>query len=127
MAAASWTIALSLALVSAGGPTGQWLGQDGHDLVSTSITLEPNGYQDIHVSLSGLDPRRAIKTIEISPPEGGLWSSDLSSGDWKIAVERSPGSRTADLYFEADRAANGGSYQIKLVYQNGMAAELTVK
>lgn len=54
MVAASWTIAMSLAVVSAGGPTGRWLGQDGHDVVATSATLEPNGYQDIHIHLSGL-------------------------------------------------------------------------
>ena len=86
-------------------------------------TLEPNGYQDIHILLSGLNPQRAIKTIEIRPEGGGFWSSDQSSGYWKIAVERSPGSRTADLYFETDHAEKGRSYQINLVYQDGMAAE----
>ncbi|AGA26191.1 right-handed parallel beta-helix repeat-containing protein [Singulisphaera acidiphila] len=126
MVAASWTIALSLALVNAGGPTGRWLGQDGHDLVSPSTTLEPNGYQDIHIQLVGLPAQRAIKTVEIRP-DGGFWSSDRSSNSWRIAAERSPGSTTADLYFENEHPEKGRTFQIKIDYKDGMVANLSVR
>ncbi|SIO67267.1 hypothetical protein SAMN05444166_8310 [Singulisphaera sp. GP187] len=127
MLATSWTIALSLALVTAGGPTVQWLGQDGHDLVSASATLEPNGYQDLHIRVSGLPPRRAIKTVELRPDAGGLWSSDQTSGHWRLAVERRPESPTADLFFEAGSPQKGQTYQIKIEYADGSAANLSVR
>ncbi|WP_406696660.1 hypothetical protein V5E97_37310 [Singulisphaera sp. Ch08] len=127
MVAASWTIALSLALVGAGGPTGRWLGQDGRDLVSPSATLEPNGYQDIRIQLNNLPPQRAFKAIEIRPGGGGLWSSDPASNSWKIAVVQAPGSRTADLYFEHDSPETGRPLQIKINYNDGTAAELSVR
>ena len=35
----------------------RWIGQDGHDYVSPNNRLEPSDVQDMHVVLSGLDPR----------------------------------------------------------------------
>lgn len=127
MTALSWMIALSLATMGAGRPTAHWLGQDGRDLVSPSITLEPNGYQDVHIRLLGLHPQRAIEKVDVYPFGGGFWSSEVSPRSWRIAVERRPGSSTADLYFEPGEAEKGRVIDIKVTYRGGMTTDLAVR
>ncbi len=88
MAAASWTIALGLVIVSAGGPSGRWLGQDGHDLVSWPPRFAKlNGYRDIHIRINNVSPPRD-QVGRDSAGGRGIWSSVTSSNAWAIAVQR---------------------------------------
>lgn len=123
---ASWTIALGLALAGAAGPSGRWLGQDGHDLTSASPELKPNGYQDIHLVLSGLPAAREIQKILIRPFGSGEWWYNGPPGSWPAALVRERGSKTADLYLETDRVESGREFQLKLFYEDGTTADVTI-
>jgi hypothetical protein len=127
MVSASWTIALGLALAAQAGPTGRWLGQDGHDLTSPSPQLKPNGYQDIHIVLNGLPAGREVQKIVIRPLGAGEWIYNGPPGSWPAALIRTRGSRTADLYLETDRVENGRPFDLKIFYDDGGSVDVRVK
>jgi hypothetical protein len=77
------------------------LGQDGHDYVGTAIQSapQPNDYQDIHVSLSGLSESPAnIKSIVIGRHGGDAWGWTPTLSQAADLI--SSGSSTGDLYLE---------------------------
>src|SRR3954469_19132933 len=126
MATASWTIALGLALVGAGGPTGRWLGQDGHDFTSASPELKPNGYQDIHIVLDGLPPQRTIRRIVVRPYGSGEYQYNGPPGSWPVALRRAEGSRSADLFVETGHVETGRAFELAITFDDGTRADVTV-
>jgi hypothetical protein len=102
------------------------MGQDGHDLTSASAELKPNGYQDIHIALSGLPPRK-VRTIVIRPYGGGEWHYNGPPGSWQAALERNGLARSADLYLEPDHVETGREYQLHIVYDDGTSHDIAVR
>jgi len=107
------------------GPTGTWIGQDGHDFVGLSRVLGGNGVQDIHIAVAGLPPDRTIALADIQGFGGGRWQSTGVLG-WMAAVVRASSSPTADLYIEPYQVETGRSFDITLTYDNGSTAEFWV-
>src|SRR5262249_7429987 len=52
-------------------PSIRWAGQDGHDYVSPNNRLEPSEIQDMHLVISGLDPRREVMFVDVTTTSGG--------------------------------------------------------
>ncbi len=125
--AALLTMAMGLALVTAPQPTGRWVGQDGHDYTSTSKGAQPSGYQDIRFSLGNLPPHLQITKITIGGDGGGIWNYPHTPGGAAIAIGRSPGARTADLYIEPYMPEKGRVFFITLVYDDGSKVEVHVR
>jgi hypothetical protein len=108
-------------------PSGVWLGQDGHDLVGPYPVAVPDGSQDVHVALSGLNPYRTITYLEVDGLGGGQWTYNGPWGPWKAALVRAPGATTADLYFQPSQAETGRPYSITLRYDDGTTASFWVQ
>lgn len=107
--------------------SGVWLGQDGHDLVGPYPVAVPDGTQDVHIVLSGLNPYRRIAYLEIDGLGGGRWTYNGPWGPWKAAVVRAPGATTADVYFQPSQAETGRPFAIFLRYGDGTTAGLWVQ
>jgi hypothetical protein len=87
-----------------------------------------NGIQDLHVQLSGLIRNRPIKQIILS--QGFLlWKSDTAKAtNWKVVVEHTPGSGTADLYAEPPKGdRKDTAFKITVNYDEGSPASAEVK
>jgi hypothetical protein len=108
-------------------PSGVWLGQDGHDLVGPYPVAVPDGTQDVHIALSGLNPYRAIAYLEIDGLGGGQWTYNGPWGPWKVAVVRQVGSTTADLYFQPSQNETGRPFWVSIRYGNGTTAGFWVQ
>ncbi len=106
--------------------TGQWLGQDGHDLVGPYPVAVPDGIQDIHIRLSGLPADRAITFIDIQGLGGSEWQYNGPWGPWKAALVRSPGATTADVYLQPDRVETGRPFQFLIRFDDGSQAQFWV-
>jgi hypothetical protein len=95
------------------------LGQDDTDFVGRSTTAAPDGFQDVHIALSGLPTDSAIAQVDVLPYSYGHWqyvapdapplppdhpnTPDRDPGDWRAALVRATTSAgayatTADLY-----------------------------
>ena len=57
---ATGMLIVASALAAAQGPSGVWIGQDGHDRVGPSSEVKPSDVQDIHIVLDGLPPAQAV-------------------------------------------------------------------
>src|SRR3954464_4860138 len=76
------------------GPTGAWLGQDGHDLVGPSSTPGPDGVQDIRILLANLSAGRQLVRPDVRGDGGGEWVVNGSYGPWAAALVRASGAST---------------------------------
>ena len=106
--------------------SGTWLGQDGHDLVGYSSTPGGNGYQDIHIALSGIDPARTIVAADVEGLGGGQWLYNGPPSSWLADIVRAPGSTTADLYIEPYQQDSGRPYDVQLTYDDGTKVDVWV-
>ncbi|MHC5540051.1 right-handed parallel beta-helix repeat-containing protein, partial [Singulisphaera rosea] len=127
MSVASGTMILALSLAAASGPSGRWIGQDGHDYVSTSKGQTPSGYQDMRIELVGLAPGRELAQVTIAGDGGGVWLWKAAPGAAAIAVARREGASTADLYFEPYFYEQGRRFFVTLEYAGGGKVELHVQ
>lgn len=127
MSVASGTMILVLSLAAAGGPSGRWIGQDGHDYVSTSKGQTPSGYQDMRIELVGLSPERELSQVTIAGDGGGVWQWRAAPGAAAVAVARRQGASTADLYFEPYFYEQGRKFFVTLEYAGGGKVELHVQ
>jgi hypothetical protein len=108
--------------------TARWLGQDNRDVAQAKPVDGPSGIQDLHVQITGLIRNRPFKQIILS--QGFyLWKSDTGkTKNWKLVVDHTPGSGTADLYAEplkADR--KDADFHVTVIYSEGDKAVATVK
>src|SRR5579885_3221670 len=119
MLRASWTVILCGAVAAFGsapsavaeyqrgraghGLSVRWIGQDGHDYVTTRTRPEPDDKQDIHLALAGIDPRREITFVEVSVPWGHRWQYNGQAGNWAIELQRNKGATVEDLIVAPDR------------------------
>src|SRR5205807_2187115 len=67
------------ALMAASGPSGAWLGQDGHDLVGLQTDSGPDDVQDMHFAISGLPADRTVAKVDALGYGGGEW---MYNGHW---------------------------------------------
>ncbi len=105
---------------------GIWLGQDGRDLVGYSPLLGGNDVQDIHIALAGLPADRAVIAAEVHGYGGGEWKYNGPANSWAVAIERAPGSASADLFFEPYQVEVGREFSISLVFDDGGGASFLV-
>lgn len=108
---------------SAGGLTVRWMGQDGHDFVSSSQRFEPNEVQDIHLAVGGLDPRHEVVFIDIVIPSGHHWQYHPPGGNWLAHLVRSRGATTADVFVDAIEMTPGSACHMLVRYDDGSTAE----
>lgn len=97
----------------------RWVGQDGHDVVGAHPGPAGNDYQDIHWTLRGLPPRRAIAHAVLRGHGGGEWATDKPRGTDLIVVVRRPNSPTADLYVEPFGPEAGREFEIHVRLDTG--------
>ena len=62
------------------GPSARWVGQDGKDFVGPHNRFEPSDVQDVHIAISGLDPRREVKYIAVLATQGAAGASVEAAG-----------------------------------------------
>ena len=110
-----------------GGPTGAWLGQDGHDFVGPSSTPGADGVQDIHVAISNLPAGETIASADVQGLGGGEWEYNGPYGPWAAAIVQQPGATTADLYFEPTQVETGRPFQITLKYADGTSSDFWIQ
>ncbi len=108
----------------------RWVGQDGRDLVGTSIHAGPNDVQDIHIVLAGLPPARAITKLKITGLGGAVWGwvpSGSDPGFWRAEILRTPGSPTADVYIEPSGVEKGRPFFVELTLDDGQTRNFDFK
>jgi len=111
-------IFLGAAPIEAAGPVAKWLGQDGKDFVGGEPGPAPNGYQDVHVVLSGLPAGRTLAEVEFKGHGRGAWNNQVTN---KAAVHVVRGSKPGsfDLYLEPFERETGREFEIKWKLDNG--------
>src|SRR5262249_41108222 len=109
-------------LLSDGSLAGNWLGQDGHDLVGPSSVLGGDGVQDVHIAITGLPANRTITFADVQGLGGDDWQFAGPWGPWKAALVRGAGSTSADLYIQPSRKETGRPFSIALKYDDGSTA-----
>ncbi len=116
-------IFLGAAPIEAAGPVAKWLGQDGKDFVGGEPGPAPNGYQDVHVVLSGLPAGRTLAEVEFKGHGRGAWNNQVTN---KAAVHVVPGSKPGsfDLYLEPFERETGREFEIKWKLDNGLGGGL---
>jgi hypothetical protein len=105
----------------------QWLGQDGQDYVSPNNRLEPSEVQDIHLLLSGLDPRHEVAFVDVTAQGGDQWHYNAQSFAWKAELKRQKGSARADLFIEPGRAETGRAFHVLVRYDDGTTVEASIR
>ncbi len=99
------------------GPSGRWIGQDGHDLVGQAPQAGKSDIQDLHFVLTGLPAREKLVATTVKAEGGGLWTSGGAPGTWLPMVVRAPGATTADLYIEPYQRETGRTFFIELTFE----------
>jgi hypothetical protein len=118
------TLLLAAALLAAA-PSGQWLGQDGHDSVGAAREPGANGVQDAHITLRDLPAGRRIAYARLRGYGSGEWTFNGSS--WRIDLLQAPDGTSADLYFEPGQRETGRAFDLLLRFDDGTTANLTIK
>lgn len=127
------------------------LGQDNSDVVGTSSTLAPDGYQDIHIALAGLPSNKAIAQVDVFPYGYGHYQYvgpqpsaiptpvNRDSRVWRAGLIRPTlgagiFSTTADLFVPSYITETGvqpgtnlsNHYDILITFTDGSTASVTV-
>src|SRR4051794_31406580 len=109
-------------------PAVRWVGQDGHDYVGPNNRLEPSDIQDMHLAISGLQPRREITFVDVTTGQGGdQWQYNAQSFAWKAELKRTKGSRTADLFLEPGHVETPRTYHVLIKYDDNSTHEFDVR
>jgi len=106
----------------------RWLGQDNHDVAQAKSESGASGIQDMHLQISGLIRNGPLKQVILS--QGFyLWKSDTAnSKNWKLIVEHTPGSGTADLYAEPLKTdQKDKEFKVTVVYDDGTKSTASAK
>ncbi|HTQ38594.1 MAG TPA: NPCBM/NEW2 domain-containing protein [Pirellulales bacterium] len=114
----------------AAGLSTKWIGQDQHDFVQVGSPLSGNGIQDVHVRLLGLPAQKQVQQIRLvlrSPPH--VWLMEpADSPSWRLLLQRTPQSSSADVYFEPPAVdLYDHELQFILTYSDNSTDKLSVK
>ena len=109
------------------GLSARWIGQDGHDFVSASDRHEPDERMDIHLALTGLDPRREIRFIDITVPGGHRWQYNPLPGYWHAHLRREKGATAGDLWVGPIDMPAGLVCHMLVRYDDDTTAEADVR
>lgn len=127
MVAGILVVFATVAANAAGGVSGKWLGQDGHDLAGGPAS-GPNEVQDIHVALTNLPPGKEIIYLRVTGFGADEWLNDGKyKGPYKAEIVRTLRSRTADVYFEPLRVEKGRPFHLSIKFDDGATAEFDVR
>jgi len=107
-------------------PSGIWLGQDGHDLVSQGPSGRPDRLQDVHVVVNGLRGDAAVTSVQIIGLAGGRWFVNGPARMPKAAWLQAAGATSADLFLGPNRPQATRSLRIVVTYADGATADFTV-
>ena len=149
----TWGIVVSDPSLPVGTPvaglTAVALGQDNADLVGKSSSAGPDGFQDVHIALSGLPAGKAVAQVDVFPygyghyqfvapdapplpsPHQGV--PDRNPAEWRAALIRPDnGSTTAELYVPSLFAEDGvqpgvtpaisNHYDVMILFDDGSSA-----
>ncbi len=105
----------------------RWLGQDGHDYVGPNQSRSPSDIQDIHIEVTGLDPRHAVVFVEVSSTNGNLWRFEEKPSAWQVEFTRSKGARNGDVFFEPAGVETGRPFHVLVRYDDGSTAEADLR
>ncbi len=108
-------------MLEGAGPVAKWVGQDGKDFVGGEPG--PNGYQDVHIVLSGLPVGRTLTEVVFKGHGRGLWNNQVTN---KAAVHIVKGSKPGsfDFYLEPFERETGREFELKWKLDDGRAGGL---
>ncbi|OJW18841.1 MAG: hypothetical protein BGO49_17610 [Planctomycetales bacterium 71-10] len=93
-------------------------GQDGRDYAGSPAG--PDGFQDLHLALAGLDASKTIVKVTAVGADGRVWSTSPGVGE-RLAVLARDGA-SFGLYIQPDRDESGLSLTIVATYSDGATA-----
>jgi hypothetical protein len=110
----------------------EWVGQVNHDVVQVGGAAGGNGIQDVQIRLRGLADGKNIKQIVALTRGGkgrGIWRLDTArTPNWKLAMERSGTSTSADIYVEPiNQDCFDREFEITITYEDGSTAKTSLK
>jgi len=124
-----WAFALAwvggsfaLLFAVAAGPVAKWVGQDGRDFVGGEPGPAPNGYQDVHIVLSGLPAGRNLTEVVLGGYGSDLWNNVVTNKA-AVRVDRGAKPGSFDLYLEPFRREVGREFQLKWKLDDGRSGE----
>jgi hypothetical protein len=111
-----------------GGIQGLMVGQDNSDFVGSGPgSAAPDGLQDLHLVLTGLDPTATIESVQvIGTLAGEDWLLPATSTSPQFVVDRAAGATTADLYLAPTGAHLDDTFTIELTYTSGAEFSIPV-
>lgn len=103
------------------------LGQDGHDYIGSGAgSTGPDGYQDIHITLTGLPSSKTISWIDVTGLGAGEWRYNGAYGsDKAVLVNYAAGGTTADLYLQPYQNETGRPFTVTVFYTDSTSANGT--
>lgn len=112
----------------AGGLSGRWLGQDGHDVVGPSSKPAPSDVQDLHFSLRGIPPGRAIVGASVKGLGGAEWVyvANGTAGPWRAEVAHKKGEPTAEVFVEPYQVETGRPFDISVKLDDNRTMSVTI-
>lgn len=105
----------------------RWLGQDRHDYCGHRESIKPNGYQDVHIAISGLSPRREIVAAWVTGYGGGEWQYRGVQNHHGVVIQRKPGATSADLFLEPYQVETGREINLRLKFDDGTETTSTFR
>jgi hypothetical protein len=107
----------SLTLPTTSPSTAVSLGQDGRDYIgSGSTSTSGDGWQDIHIALTGLDASKTISWIQVGGYGGGEWRyNGGGSTDRAVFIPGSDPTK-GDLYVQPYQNETGREFSVKVYY-----------
>jgi hypothetical protein len=113
---------------AARGPATRWIGQDREDLTGVGPCVGPDGLQDAHIHLAGLDDKRTIKAIRIEGTTAGRWEFGVNPRGLDNAefVKDARDARQGDLYFQPTRDLSGHRLRVGVLYSDESLKTFTV-
>jgi Big-like domain-containing protein len=95
--------------------TATLLGQTGEDIVGTT-SQTPDGIQDVHIGLSGV--QGTITGVTITGGDlGGRWETPFNGANWVVAIRPQTNPSLVDLYFDFFRP--NSFYTLDVTFADG--------
>ncbi len=106
----------------------QWHGQDGQDYTGQSVDVGPDGFQDVHLSLTQLYAPTAINAVIVTDPLGDAWGAGSNPDAYYRAefIRNSNDATQGDLYFSPNRDLYGQVLTVTVDYADGTTSQSTV-